>query len=261
MLSDCLSQCQDGVFRADPVFRTRWVTVSQCQDGVFHADPVFWACWVTVFHSVRTESFTLILFSGHAEWLHFTGSGRSLSRWSCVPGPGVQVPAVYGLDSTDPSQWSHSVLQPAIRILSAISTVSLSVCLFAFLSVHLSVSTPHPVVTQCAAACHPHPLCHQHSQSVCLSVCLPVCPPVCQPGLNTPHPVVTQYAATCHLHYVCISTVSLSVFCHTGQLDRFAFWLFIIIVYRLRSWNGCHFTSEVSKQKVYMYETGWIEVE
>lgn len=54
------------------------------------------------------------------------------------------------------------------------------------------------------------------AQSVSLSACLPVCPPVCQPGLNTPHPLITQYAATCHLHYVCISTVSHSVFCHTG---------------------------------------------
>ena len=146
MLNDCISQCQDGVFHTDPVFRTCWVTVfhsvrTESFKLILFSGHVEW-----LFHIVRTESFTLIRFSGHAEWLYFTVSAQSLSCWSCVPGPGVQVPAVYGLDSTDPSQWSHNVLQPAIRILSAISTVSLSVCLFAFLSVHLSVSlvSTHP---------------------------------------------------------------------------------------------------------------------
>ncbi|KAK7100254.1 tRNA dimethylallyltransferase-like [Littorina saxatilis] len=34
--------------------------------------------------------------------------------------PGVHVPAVYSLDSTDPSQWSDNVLQPAVDIISAL---------------------------------------------------------------------------------------------------------------------------------------------
>ena len=122
MLNDCISQCQDGVFHADPVFQA---LVSKCH--------LFMVWTPQTLPSGHTMCCSLPSASS-------LPSAQSVCLSVCLPS------CLSTCLSAHPTQWSHSVLQPAVRILSAISTVSLSVCLFAFLSVHLSVSlvSTHP---------------------------------------------------------------------------------------------------------------------